>query len=172
MRGFLNPATTAWIGAPLLRSICLEATRLAPLETGGLMLGFWATAPVQPVITHLVGAGPDAIHERDRFAPDHEYQVAQIDHLCRHSEEALEYLGDWHSHPGAAAIMSGKDRATLATIASTAEARAPRPLMLILGYGPEWIPRLWVYSRRSVFGRMLMPNRFAEWRLQTYEIEP
>lgn len=133
-----------WLPREVLSSLVEEANRAAPKETGGVLLGYIAQDGGQPVVTHAVGPGPKAVHKQSRFVPDHEYQVAEIDRLYKGSNFQLQYLGDWHTHPGDAAYLSARDRATLKQIALCPEARIKQPIMLILAYGPEWEAAAWI----------------------------
>jgi integrative and conjugative element protein (TIGR02256 family) len=154
----MRPVQTAWLSREVLFFLVEEANRMAPAETGGVLLGYWTQQTSEPVITHTIGAGPDAIHEPRRFVPDHEYQLTEIARLYRESDRCLDYLGDWHTHPGVAPYLSKSDRATLKRIATEKAARAPRPVMLILAPGPKWEPSAWIgglegttfWSRRLV----------------------
>jgi integrative and conjugative element protein (TIGR02256 family) len=108
------------------------------------------------VVTHAVGPGPSALHEPKAFSPDSEWQAAQIAELYECSERRLDYLGDWHTHPGGVARPSRRDEATLVKIASTRSARCPEPVMVILGSrdgaSADWGPRVYVLTgRRSWF---------------------
>lgn len=154
LHGSVIPTRTAWISDSVFTFLRDEADRTAPKETGGVLLGYWTARPAEPVITHAVGPGARALHNRYRFIPDHDFQAAEIARLYRESNRMLQYLGDWHSHPGSSGQMSSKDRATLREIADARDARSPRPLMFILAYGPIWQPVAWVVSdarRRGIF---------------------
>jgi integrative and conjugative element protein (TIGR02256 family) len=130
-----------------------EARSKLPLETGGVLVGYWANAD-EAVIRRASGPGPDAEHFRHRFRPDHDYQTAWIAMHYRDSQGLETYLGDWHTHPGArTASPSWTDRSTARRIAACAEARAPRPLTLILaGNNAEWSPACWVAALKPVLG--------------------
>lgn len=165
-------------------SIVAEAERVSPLETGGVLLGYWVEEKSDVVVTHMIGPGPKAIHKRFRFAPDHRYQSAEItrihaEHQCAQSYD-IGYLGDWHTHPGSCAYLSGYDRATLKRIALTQSARAPQPVMFIFGqastnrsvpgYGAPWQPAAWLatVSRRR-FRRRVIETQLLE--LHIFEAE-
>lgn len=102
----------------------------APNETGGILMGR-AEQPDRVEVRATVGAGPDAIHERTTFEPDQRWQEGEVERLWR-LDPTLEYLGDWHSHPGGRASPSQRDRAVLHLIASSPAARCPTPVMLII----------------------------------------
>ena len=84
-----------WLSATVLSALVEEADRLAPMETGGILLGFWAEEEIQPVVLEMLGPGPNAIHERYRFVPDHDYQIGAIARRYHESGHRLQYLGDW-----------------------------------------------------------------------------
>lgn len=140
---------TMWVSCGVLSVLWQEATSTAPRETGGILLGYWSESPAVPVVTHAIGPGPFAKHERDRFVPDHDFHESEIARLYRQSKCTLQYLGDWHSHPSNPGCLSNADYMTLCRIASSRKARAPRPLMLILAYGPRWEPVAWSLCRRK-----------------------
>ena len=105
-----------------------------PNETGGVLLGYHRAETRDTVVTHVVGPGPQATHAPNRFEPDHEWQA---DEVAAHwlLDPVLEYLGDWHTHPGGTSDMSKLDAATLKAIAASPDAQQPRPVMLIIALG-------------------------------------
>lgn len=152
---------TAWIASEVLEFLRREADSAAPLETGGVLLGYWSEAPTSPVVTHALGPGPNAIHEQNRFVPDYDFHEREIARLYRAADSALAYLGDWHSHPRSPGYLSKSDCATLCRIASSRAARAPRPLMIILAFGPEWEPVVWAArTKRTLLRRKFTIERW------------
>lgn len=148
-RESVSPRATLWLPANVRSALCAEADDKHPLETGGVLLGYRAEHEQHLVVTHVVGPGPRAVHERDRYAPDHAYHTTEIARVYASTSGGVDYLGDWHTHPGAAPYMSRKDVATLRRIAGAKAARAPRPVMLILGRGPEWESAAWLGELRA-----------------------
>ena len=145
-------ATRAWVADQALREIRLEARSAAPLETGGMLLGY--ASPTNGglfVIERMIGPGPNAHHARTRFEPDAPWQEEELAEVYKNSGRRTTYLGDWHSHPGAHAIPSDLDRRTARAISRHRQARARRPLMLIIG-GTEARPdiRMYQYARRRL----------------------
>jgi integrative and conjugative element protein (TIGR02256 family) len=145
-----------WLPQSVWFVLVQEANRMAPLETGGLLTGY-ATDDGELVITGAVGPGPNAIHERYRFVPDYDFHECELARLYSESGRRLQYLGDWHTHPGGGATLSDTDRTALKNIAQATEARNPRPVMLILAPGPEWQAGAWrgAVGRRKWFRRQL-----------------
>lgn len=137
----------------MLSTMAEEATSKQPLETGGVLVGYWANAG-EVVVTSASGPGSEAEHFHHRFRPDHDHQTAWISERYRESRGVETYLGDWHTHPGTqTAAPSRADRATARRIAAFADARAPRPLTLIMAGGEfAWRPACWVAALVPFFG--------------------
>lgn len=110
-----------------------EADRVAPCETGGVLVGYWARPAREVVITAVLGPGPRAVHLEERFEPDSEYHRREVARLYEASGRLHSYLGDWHTHPRSGPWPSPLDHKTLRTIARDPGARAATPLMAILG---------------------------------------
>lgn len=160
------PTGRAWIAQSVLSFLHHEADSTAPKETGGILLGYWSHDPVAPVVTHAVGPGPRAVHRRSSFIPDYDYHEAQVADVYLRSSGTLTYLGDWHTHPGHPGYLSVKDKEVLRRTALAKEARAPRPVMLILGFGPLWEPIMWSLRRE----RLLVRSRYVVecWTISTF----
>ena len=125
-----------------------EASSKEPNETGGIFFGFWIRRRAEVAVTHVIGPGPKAIHERCLFRPDVEYQEAELERLFYEFDSERTYLGDWHTHPGGSPSLSALDLKTLRKIAWHKPARAPRPLMGVMTEGPGWWLDIWQGSRR------------------------
>ena len=142
----------AWLSAAAWDAILVEAIAKEPLETGGVLLGYWA-APTEVVVTRAVGPGRHAVHRKTSFVPDHAFHVAEIAGHYERSAGVEVYLGDWHTHPGATVgTPSSKDRSAVKRIAADPEARAPKALtMIVAGKGCSWEPSLWVGCVEPLF---------------------
>ena len=115
-----------------------------PNEAGGALMGQVNGDGSGIVVTHLIGPGPQAIHNQTSFIPDYAYQEAEIGRLYNESERTLAYLGDWHSHPNGPAALSATDRRALMNIASFPEARISSPIMILLsGRSGRWRTNAW-----------------------------
>lgn len=125
-----------WLSLINRDALILEATRTAPRETGGVVMGYRAGGAI--VITHVIGPGPRAQHGPHDFLPDHEYHEEEIGRIYKATYRRATYLGDWHTHPGGTSTLSLLDRRTMRRIARSPEARCPDPLMIILSGGDPW----------------------------------
>lgn len=125
-----------------LKGMIDASAAYAPLETGGLLLGYSAS-PSEVVVTSLIYAGPKALHEKESFVPDHEFQELELARIYEASGRVWTYLGDWHSHPGGIPLLSRLDRETLFSIANSKDARVVVPLMAVVAGGPDWVLGIW-----------------------------
>lgn len=138
----------AWLSEQAVRDMLIEAGRVFPLETGGLMMGYWSEAKDEVVICRVIGPGPRAVHSEHAFVPDADYHESEAERVYEESGRVHSYLGDWHTHPRGGVYLSPKDEGTLLRIARSSEARAPVPLMAVLGDGdPDWFIGVWRYAR-------------------------
>lgn len=161
-----EPPPIGWLSRAAWQAIVSEGTAKLPLETGGVLMGYWDPVGRDVVITAAIGPGPEACHEPAAFCPDHDHQVTEISRHYEASGRRSTYLGDWHTHPMGPGKLSRQDRRTLARIARTPEARAPHPLMLVAAGGDPWDLSLWCLTA-SRWWRLatepliirLMPNR-------------
>ena len=136
------------IEAALFDSVVMEGARVYPLETGGVLMGYVDRRAAAVVVTHVVGPGPGAVHERTAFSPDQEWHESEVARLYAESGRTCTYLGDWHTHPDGQPVLSSADRATLRTIARSPEARCQRPLILIAAIEASGRVDVRAYQRR------------------------
>ena len=133
----------------LLSHLYAEAWIWSPLETGGLLLGNSRSGCID--VTRVVGAGPGGHHERHRFEPDAGWQAAEIAAEWG-KDPTVEYLGDWHTHPGGGLRFSNLDIAAAQTIASYEPARQPSPVMVVLALRADGSTR--VRAGQLIDGRL------------------
>lgn len=128
-----------------------EASTHFPLESGGTFMGY--VSGDCAYVEAMIPPGPKAYRGLQAFAPDQEWQLAEIAALYERSGRIVTYLGDWHSHPNAfSGDLSPRDRTVLRRIIRSPEARCPQPIMSIL-YGS---PRHW---KLSVWRGALLPRK-------------
>lgn len=146
--------TCIWISSAVFQELVREASRVYPLETGGVLVGYRAENR-DMVITAVIGPGPGAIHQRNKFIPDHSWQCDQLDAAYDRSLTMSVYLGDWHTHPDGTPRQSWLDRRTHKAIARHPQAQTPNPLMLIGGGAPRgWTWLGHIYRGERFFGAM------------------
>lgn len=77
------------------------------LETGGILVGRWLN-PQTVLIVVATDAGPKADHQHLTFAVDVEYANERLVEL-RSLYSGVDYVGEWHKHPGSFSTPSGGD---------------------------------------------------------------
>lgn len=123
-----------YVPAPSLAELVAEGWRTWPDETGGVLLGIDHGSDLE--VNTVIGPGPRATHARYTFEPDSEWQAEQVA-AAWHRNPALEYLGDWHTHPGGTTRFSRLDTETAQSIADAPQARQPAPIMVVLALGAD-----------------------------------
>lgn len=139
----LKNEPTVWLSYKLFLEIFQQDFAHCPNETGGILMGRKTKSCF--LISHIIGPGPKAIHNKSSFIPDNDYHTKEIENIHRETSGMIEYLGDWHTHPGEEAYLSRRDKTTLKTIAEYEPARLPEPLMMILGTYPFEL-KCWRYK--------------------------
>lgn len=129
--------TRVWLASAALDDMLDEAAEHAPLETGGVLLGYVSPRgdpgdPEQVMVEAALGPGPAARHSKSRFDPDSGWQERELARRYQESGRITTYLGDWHTHPNGVPVPSRRDEKTAQAISRDKNARLPRPLMLIL----------------------------------------
>ncbi|MCE5311437.1 MAG: Mov34/MPN/PAD-1 family protein [Acidobacteriales bacterium] len=149
---------TAWVAESVLQTMRNEAHRRFPVESGGVLIGYWAKQQV--IIVAATAPGPDAHHTSARYVPDQAHDEQQVAQAYNASRRRYIYLGDWHTHPNQDPYLSEDDCRTLAHIAAHGPARATVPIMIVLGGGPsDWYAKVWRYRH----------GRSRPMRLRLYE---
>lgn len=149
-----------WAPRSLQASIECQARRFFPLETGGVLLG-WRDGP-DVIAASYIGPGPRALHGRHLFVPDHAWQLSQIRAAFKASGGDLDYLGDWHTHPGGIAAMSNQDRATLAKLNRRVRGAA---MLIAAGRDDTWSFGAWTTATRA----LLRPRRFEAFEVVAFD---
>ncbi len=141
-----------WIPKFLLEHIMVEADGFFPKETGGSLIGYYTQEQTVIVVTDIIDAGPKAKHAGNSFTPDYSYQEKRIAELYECSGRLYSYLGDWHSHPDGNSSLSYKDETVLKNISIHVPARAPCPIMLILGgVRGKWNMKVWQMKNSKIY---------------------
>jgi integrative and conjugative element protein (TIGR02256 family) len=126
-----------WISRRALSAIFEAAKGKAPLETGGMLLGYVSEDCLALMVTDTIGAGPAAIHKRHGFEPDAAWQQHRLSEVYHRSGRITTYLGDWHSHPEGSSVPSREDTRTARRIARHEGSRTTNPLTMIVGANSE-----------------------------------
>jgi integrative and conjugative element protein (TIGR02256 family) len=134
----MTSANHIWIAENCLATMHQLAGEKYPLETGGMLIGYVASTG-EPVVTSIIGPGPNAKHRRFKFTPDGLYQQSMLEARFKATDGGETYLGDWHTHPQGTSTLSYLDKCTLARIAKEPRSQISQPIMIVLGDGKdEW----------------------------------
>lgn len=129
-------------------------------------MGYWISNYSEVVVTDVIGPGPNAVHERAKYVPDHDFQEGEIQKIYYQSGRLKTYLGDWHSHPEGSSYLSSVDKRTLKRIADYPEARASKALMIIVAISSRTkYFKVWMYDSKTSRWRRI----FQEFSLKIYE---
>jgi len=120
---------TVWVSEAALNAILKEADNDPKRETGGVLMAYWS----DDLRSHHNRAWSRPRSRWRRFRPNSEWQKREIARVYQASGRTVTYLGDWHSHPGWLPLPSRLDVRTARRISTFDDARAPNPLMLIVG---------------------------------------
>lgn len=108
-------------------------------ETGGVLIGRYEDDGAAAVVEEVTGSPRGSIFSRIRF----QRAAGNLrELLLRKWSSKSHYLGEWHYHPGHTPDPSGRDKSTMARIASDKRYSCSEPLLLIIGQGPDGEPRL------------------------------
>lgn len=132
-----------WLHRIGLDRMVAEASSKVPLETGGILIGYFSVPDGVPVVFLTTGPGPAALHSRFGYAPDNAHDAQKIAEAYEASGGLLTYLGDWHTHPLPRSGLSRKDKRVMRRIARSKTARLPSPNMLILYFDGQWEIAAW-----------------------------
>ena len=118
--------------------IARESKNARGVETGGPLVGFLSAAGVL-IVTDAAGPGPRAKHERYGITIDGKHAQEFCDRINFESEGRIDYVGDWHKHPGISLRPSEQDTLAMKTMAEFQFSPTRYPVSLIYR---SW-PRAW-----------------------------
>ena len=131
----------------VLDSIRAEVKSAGRVETGGPMVGY-ESEENRLVVTHVCGPGPRAVLNRTSVVIDGQHAHAFCSQLFRESNGRLDYVGDWHRHPGWSLAASEQDLEAMLTIAHAKCCSTKYPASAIYRLRPEGIATYVLYDRR------------------------
>ncbi|MCW5829567.1 MAG: ThiF family adenylyltransferase [Deltaproteobacteria bacterium] len=102
-----------------------------PNETGGMLIGYRKGQDV--FVLEASDAGPKATSMPSRFERDGGYSETYLMDAVRRNGNGIDYVGDWHSHPGYPAVPSPRDAVSMHDIAADPGYRTDYPIMAIVG---------------------------------------
>jgi len=123
-----------------------HCARSFPLETGGILVGYYSDDSTIAHVTDLVPAPSDSTSSRFSFQRGLRGVQQFLNQLWMRRRY---YLGEWHFHPGGSASPSGTDAEQMKSIAYARSYHCPEPVLLILGGNPpqQFTVESFVYLR-------------------------
>lgn len=131
----LRTKRVVFIGSSVWEEMVSLGKSFLPAETGGILVGYRSEAAM--VVTQVIGPGPAATHKLTSFDPDTQWQTEELAARYHASGRTETYLGDWHTHPNGNPRASFADWRAARRISRARAARAPEPLILIIGLDEE-----------------------------------
>jgi integrative and conjugative element protein (TIGR02256 family) len=107
-----------------------QARKHAPNETGGILIGR-SSGDVIDVLA-ASDAGLAAISRPTRFERDGAYCQRFLEEVAAKMGPGVDYVGEWHSHPGSSASPSVRDTTSFEEIAVDADYLTSTPLLIIV----------------------------------------
>jgi len=131
-------------------------------ETGGILVGYYAGAQSDAVVTGISGPPRDSIAGRSSFVRGVKGLQAWLNQLWKSKQQY--YLGEWHYHPHASSQASGVDVEQLKTFSASPPLRCPEPVMLIIGGDPQgdWNVSAYVFPRGQATETMILSEAYEE----------
>lgn len=106
-----------------------EARRKAPNETGGILVGRRVGEVIE--VMFASDAGPNAISHASSFERDGPYCQTFLERVAE-GNPGVDYVGEWHSHPGSSATPSARDTLSFQQIAGDPNYLTSTPLLVIV----------------------------------------
>jgi integrative and conjugative element protein (TIGR02256 family) len=129
---------------PHCLSVIRTESRKAPrIETGGPLVGYIAEKGAL-IVTDAAGPGPRAKLERYSVTIDGRHAQKFCDKCHAGSDGRIDYVGDWHKHPGLSLRPSTHDVSAIKTMAEFEHSPTKHPISLIYRSWPRsWQVYVW-----------------------------
>lgn len=134
-----------------------ESRKARCVETGGPLVGY-VTDDGGLVVADAAGPGPKATLERFSVTIDGAYAQKFCDKICRDSQGQVDYIGDWHRHPGISLRPSEHDISAIKKMANFKFSPTKHPISLIYR---RWPQAFQVYVWDGSGSLMKMPSKIG-----------
>lgn len=121
-------------------------------ETGGLLFGQYDEVLGIAWISRVSGPPKDSLFSSEGFTCGIEGTQQLCADYKKRTNDIIQYVGTWHSHPVSSAIPSNRDYAGIATIFASNPIQGPHQLMIIVGQAsnPETEIGAYVFDRNTL----------------------
>lgn len=113
-----------------------ESRKARCVETGGPLVGYVAKDGAL-IVTDAAGPGPNAKMERYSVTIDGTHAQKFCDQCRNESDGLIDYVGDWHKHPGFSLRPSEHDIFAIKTMAIFEHSPTKHPISLIYRRWPQ-----------------------------------
>jgi len=113
-----------------------ESRKAKCAETGGPLVGYIAKDGAL-VVTDAAGPGPKALLGPFSVTIDGEHAQKFCDRILSESDGRIDYVGDWHKHPGLSLRPSEHDVSAMKTMANFKYSPTRHPISVIYRCWPQ-----------------------------------
>jgi len=119
-------------------------------ETGGIVVGYYTENLDCAIVTDVSFSPSDSKHGRSWFYRGVNGLQDWLNRLWNRKEY---YLGEWHFHPFASAVLSFPDKIQIKKIAKSKSYSCPEPILFIIAGDPkcEWKMHAYVCEKGKSF---------------------
>ena len=111
-----------------------------PNETGGVLIGTFDMSRRIAYVVDQIAAPPDSERRPTSYLRGCEGLEEQVEVIREATKGQLDYVGEWHSHPGKSTRASKKDKSLFAWLAGYRLSDGVPALMAIAGSeSSRWI---------------------------------
>jgi integrative and conjugative element protein (TIGR02256 family) len=140
-----------------LSVIRAESHKARGVETGGPLVGYVGNDGAL-VVADATGPGPRARLEHYSVTIDGKYAQEFCDRVNRESNGHIDYVGDWHKHPGFSLRPSEHDVDAMKTMAQFPFSPTRHPISLIYRMWPRSL-RVYVWDGSGVLADITPTTR-------------
>ena len=124
-----NSALGVSISQDHIETMANHVAKSFPLETGGIIVGYYTEDLSQAVICLITGPPPDSVHGRYTFKRG----TKGLKEILKNAQSEKQfYLGEWHLHPNGTTEPSCQDVNQMKDIAGSKAYNCPEPIMIII----------------------------------------
>lgn len=131
---------TVFVSRPLLSQMRSDRSEHLPNETGGVLIGSFDMSRQIAYVVDQIAAPPDSERRPTSYLRGCEGLEEQVERVRETTKGQLDYVGEWHSHPGKSTRASKKDKSLFAWLADYRMSDGVPALMAIAGSeSSRWI---------------------------------
>lgn len=139
-RQLMTNGWTVFVSGLLLSQMRADRNEHLPNETGGVLIGSFDTSRRIAYVVDQVQAPADSERRPTSYLRGCDGLDKQVEGIRETTKGQLDYVGEWHSHPGKSTRPSNKDKSLFAWLADYRLSDGVPALMAIVGSeSSRWI---------------------------------